>query len=1741
MFIEDYFIKLPNKNRVTNLLIPNKMNKNTFGLILLFTFFSILNSTSQIPAFPGAEGYGKYAIGGRGGEVIRVTNLNDSGEGSLRAAIDASGPRTVIFDVGGRINLLSTLNINNPYITIAGQHSVGDGITLSMEGTPNTVVLSVNTNHVIIRYITMRRSEFEVSEQNSDNLVIANAHDVVIDHCSFSWASDENIAIYDYDGNNEANVYDITIQNCLIDTAWGGQDKGIIASGGVDRLTFYNLLFTSVGQRQPLIKNELGNYVTADTHFEIINTVTFEGKKHASFPNNIQEAGIKHLNYINNLCIDSSFSRNMLYVSTAYPVSIYTSGNISPLRTSISTPIDWDEEWSVIQPGGGSSDVQNTLNTAYRVTSPINTPIVNDGVVLTDAADLFDNLKDHVGASLPTRDSEDTRAINDVETFNDTAPVVDGTYPILNSGTPLEDLDNDGMPDFWELLEYGSLDSDGVVDTDVDGYTDLEEYLNQTANGQIPDTPAESVIVTPETAVLNLPETISLSTEFTPSNTSNQSGVWTSSDSSIATVASNGLVNSISEGVAIITFTSNDGGFTDTVEITVINIVIPLASVSLSPTDVTLEVTETSELTVTLVPANTTDSLGAWTSSDDSIATVDENGLVTAISVGQANISYTSNNAGLIASSSIIVIDTFFGTYEFYNASTDIMLQNITGDADINLEEEGNEINFRSIPQGGDLDPNVESVKVDWTGPSSGTWVESGPIYAGLPNGHVGLNFEPYVVEAGTYNFTVTYYSANGALGSIVAIDTFSLNFLFNTVPVANAGPDQDICEGETTTLTASGGPNFLWNNGETTATIEVSPLVTSTYTVSVSDNNGNEDVDSVKITVNVTPTADAGEDQSICDGDLITLIAVGGTSYLWSTGETTSSIDVNPSADTTYEVEVISNNCSSTDSVTVFVSDAPNITVSGDVVIVGGESTTLVAGGSDNYLWSTGETTTFINVTPTVTTTYTVSSLAADACSSSVDVTVTVIPEVTAEAGDDVEICNGESITLNASGGLTYVWNTGDTTSELIVNPIITTTYTVTVEDGYGYTATDTVTVVVNATPDITVSDDVIIMAGESATLSAVGGDNYLWITGETAASIIVNPGVTTAYTVTSFGAGGCNDTAQVLVTVIPELVANAGDDITICTGESATLNASGGISYTWNTGETGATTTVSPSATTIYTVTVTDVFGNSDSDSVIVTVNETPDISVSNDIEIMAGDSTTLTANGGDNYEWSTGETTAAIVVSPNTTTTYTVTSIGVSGCNNDTEQVTVTVIPDLTADAGADITICSGESTTLSASGGVSYLWNTGHNGSNLTVNPIVTTTYTVTVSDVFGNTDTDSVTVTVNETPNLTLTDDIIITDGESTILNVSGATTYQWNTGEISNSITVSPTETTTYTVMGTSNTCSAQAQVTVTVEAVFEASAGEDESVCENDNYEVVLIASQGDSYSWNTGATTQSIVVSPVSTSTYTVTVTSGGQEDSDDVTVYVDPNPNVVILNGDNVDIMDGDFVTLSVTGANSYEWNNGATQPNIAVSPSVTTTYEVRGYIGNCYDEKQVTVNVIPDVVADAGDDVVICLGEVATLTASGGDEYVWSTGETTQTIQVSPGVSTEYTVTVFNSQDFDEDSVIVIVDTDCEEDEEEEEAEEDPIEPIGEVLDFSFDVFPNPARDIVNIKLTGSDILTYVHLFDITGKLIHTARVSNDNLSISSTTQIDVSNLQIGLYYIKLIDVTREITKKLILHN
>lgn len=303
------------------------------------------------------------------------------------------------------------------------------------------------------------------------------------------------------------------------------------------------------------------------------------------------------------------------------------------------------------------------------------------------------------------------------------------------------------------------------------------------------------------------------------------------------------------------------------------------------------------------------------------------------------------------------------------------------------------------------------------------------------------------------------------------------------------------------------------------------------------------------------------------------------------------------------------------------------------------------------------------------------------------------------------------------------------------------------------------------------------------------------------------------------------------------------------------------------------------------------------------------------------------------------------------------------------------------------------------------------------------------------------------------------------------------------------------------------------------------ANAGPDQNICEGSS--TTLSALGGESYLWSTGETTQSIIVNPNTTTTYTVVVSNDSSSNSDDVTVTVNPNPEVNV--SEDATILEGNYITLSASGANTYEWSNGAVLPNIAVNPTVTTTYSVTGYINNCYDVSNVTVSVVEQVHVNAGEDKSMCLGEEITLTAtgSGADDYLWNTGETTQSITVSPDQDTQFTVLASNLLDSDSDDIFVTVNS-CEDD------------IVFENNTFVFDVYTNSrsSNRIINIKILGLEELCELNLFDTSGKLIHTDKF-NMNEGEETIRSINTSLITDGVYIIKIKDENEVHSKSLVI--
>jgi gliding motility-associated-like protein len=271
----------------------------------------------------------------------------------------------------------------------------------------------------------------------------------------------------------------------------------------------------------------------------------------------------------------------------------------------------------------------------------------------------------------------------------------------------------------------------------------------------------------------------------------------------------------------------------------------------------------------------------------------------------------------------------------------------------------------------------------------------------------------------------------------------------------------------------------------------------------------------------------------TICNGVSTTLTASGGSSYQWSTGAVTASINVTPQTNTKYKVTVTQGNCVAEDSVTVIVNALPNVSAGNDITICTGDVVTLTATGAQQYLWSNAATTASITVTPIATTSYIVTGTGANLCSKSDTVTVTVGNTLQAQVNGDTTICEGESTQLTAVGGSIFNWSNGATTAAITVNPLLNTTYTVTVSSSTGCADTVTVTVSVNPFPTANAGANETICAGISTTLTATGGSQYNWSTGDNQNTITVQPVATTTYYVTVTNSAGCSDSASVTITV--------------------------------------------------------------------------------------------------------------------------------------------------------------------------------------------------------------------------------------------------------------------------------------------------------------------------------------------------------------------------------------------------------------------------------------------------------------------------------------------------------------------------------------------------------------------------------------------------------------------------------
>jgi hypothetical protein len=397
-------------------------------------------------------------------------------------------------------------------------------------------------------------------------------------------------------------------------------------------------------------------------------------------------------------------------------------------------------------------------------------------------------------------------------------------------------------------------------------------------------------------------------------------------------------------------------------------------------------------------------------------------------------------------------------------------------------------------------------------------------------------------------------------------------------------------------------------------------------------------------------------------------------------------------------------------------------------------------------------------------------------------------------------------------------------------------------------------------------------ICLGQSATLTAYGSPSYTWSNGPSTSSITVSPTVSTSYTVVGSATAGCISSYSLTLNVYPvqaPTVSIAGPTLICGTGTNV-LTASGASTFTWNTGAVSPSVALSPTATSVYTVTGTNSVGCTALQTSTITVSSLS-VNVSGSLNLCEGQSTTLTATGANSYSWSNGSTNASIAVTPTATSDYTVTGTNTVGCSSAIVS-TVMVYPNPTVSVIGSPTLCSGQSVTLSASGAANYSWSNGANTSSTAVSPTANTSYTV-VGNSNGCTGSGIISMSITASPVLTISGgNSAVCPNNSVNLTVSGADTYSWSVGATSFSVTVSPSVTSTYSVSGTStvNGCTGSSVKTVSVNPSPTLSVT-DATICPGAS--ATLTAFGAGSYTWSNGQIANPIVVSPGTNTVYTVT----------------------------------------------------------------------------------------------------------------------------------------------------------------------------------------------------------------------------------------------------------------------------
>lgn len=1004
--------------------------------------------------------------------------------------------------------------------------------------------------------------------------------------------------------------------------------------------------------------------------------------------------------------------------------------------------------------------------------------------------------------------------------------------------------------------------------------------------------------------------------------------------------------------------------------------------------------------------------------------------------------------------------------------------------------EEGQQICFSL----GFSDPNGDSLTITASGPILDPSIVTNPA-------NTQPSIPHKVDSAGSVQFCWQTVCGEGRSApytlNVIATDNGCPPQTAATVPLiyvtpfdgANSinGPD-NVCGNQTNTVYSVplvSGASYNWAvqggtivAGQNTNSITVNwgNVNPGTVMLTITSQYGCADTPITKLVNIIVPYANAGSDKIICPGDTVQIggnpSVISGFIFSWSPNIFINNAYaqnplVYPPQTVNYILHVYTPDslCSTTDTVLVSVA-IPNVQTIPDTSICVGDTIQLYASGGTSYNWSPPNSLSNANIAnpnafPSVNTMYYVTVTNSYGCKGVDSVYVQVNPKPTPQTSNDTLICAGDTITIWAQGGISYLWspsgflsNPNDDTT--LAFPSSNTTFYVTVKNAFNCYTIDSVVITTQPGPTVTAFKDTAICYGDTALLSASGALTYTWYPSSYASnpnnsSTLVFPPDTTAFIVVGEDANGCKGRDTVMVYIMPLPPIDGGGPYFICVDDTIQMIATGALTYTWTPSShlsdpNNDTTLAWPPSTTTYYVEGTNTYGCKKTDTVLVvvasqiTVNGGPDRFICFGDTIQLGGNPTAPSNVTIAWTPSTYLNDSTIqnpLAFPSNTTTFYVTVTSDTCKGYDTVVVNVMPLPNITK--SSNITICVGDTGVIWAGGGVSYSWSpqgliVNPNKDTVKVFPQDTTTFYVTVTDANGCSVIDSVIVYTYPLSSITTSPDTYICAGDTIQIAATGAIAYTWwpttyiSNTNINNPL-VYPPSTTTYYVTGTdANGCKAKDSVVVSVVSPPVVTTIPDTSVCAGKS--IMLYASGGTSYSW---APTSSLInpnspnpiASPSSNTTYYVSVyNSYGCMSIDSVKVSVHFSNTIQAFK--DTTICSGDTIQLIAYGGSSYIWSpsqyisNPTSQSTYAFPQQSTWIYVQGGDTTGCLSKDSVFISVNPIPLVSASSDKTICIGDTVLLTVSGATSYQWSpfnylSSSTGSSVYAFPNTTTQFIVT------------------------------------------------------------------------------------------------------------------------------